>query len=60
MPVSLPDQVKPPQTSRPHTGSFVLAIKKAALKTWEQLKDQKICAIQGCDAAWSDVSCLAA
>jgi len=31
------------------SGVNVLAIKKAALKTWEQLKNQKICAIQG---AW--------
>jgi polar amino acid transport system substrate-binding protein len=31
------------------SGVNVLAIRKAALKTWEQLKDQKICAIQG---AW--------
>jgi polar amino acid transport system substrate-binding protein len=31
------------------SGVNVLAIKKAALKTWDQLKDQKICAIQG---AW--------
>src|SRR5215467_2368759 len=31
------------------SGVNVLAIKKAALKTWEQLKSQKICAIQG---AW--------
>ena len=31
------------------SGVNVLAIKKAALKKWEQLKDQKICAIQG---AW--------
>src|SRR5213083_1902002 len=29
------------------SGVNVLAIKKAALKTWEQLKNQKICAIQG-------------
>src|SRR3977135_3456317 len=32
-----------------HSGVNVLAIKRAALKTWEQLKNQKICAIQG---AW--------
>src|ERR1051325_907748 len=31
------------------SGVNVLANKKAALKTWEQLKDQKVCAIQG---AW--------
>jgi polar amino acid transport system substrate-binding protein len=31
------------------SGVNVLAIKRAALKTWEQLKNQKICAIQG---AW--------
>jgi polar amino acid transport system substrate-binding protein len=31
------------------SGINVLAIKKVALKTWEQLKNQKICAIQG---AW--------
>src|SRR5882762_288370 len=31
------------------SGVNVLAIKKAALKTWDQLKNQKICAIQG---AW--------
>ena len=31
------------------SGVNVLANKKAALKTWEQLKDQKICGIQG---AW--------
>lgn len=31
------------------SGVNVLALKKAGLKTWEQLKDQKICAIQG---AW--------
>src|SRR5712672_1545903 len=31
------------------SGVNVLAVKKAALKNWEQLKDQKICAIQG---AW--------
>ena len=31
------------------SGVNVLAIRKAALKTWEQLKNQKICAIQG---AW--------
>jgi polar amino acid transport system substrate-binding protein len=31
------------------SGVNVLAVKKAALKTWDQLKDQKICAIQG---AW--------
>src|SRR5580704_3343238 len=31
------------------SGVNVLALKKAGLKTWEQLKDQKICGIQG---AW--------
>jgi polar amino acid transport system substrate-binding protein len=31
------------------SGVNVFAIKKAGLKSWEQLKDQKICAIQG---AW--------
>jgi polar amino acid transport system substrate-binding protein len=31
------------------SGVNVLAVKKAGLKSWEQLKDQKICAIQG---AW--------
>ena len=31
------------------SGVNVLVVKKAALKNWEQLKDQKICAIQG---AW--------
>jgi polar amino acid transport system substrate-binding protein len=31
------------------SGVNVLAIKKAALKTWEQVRNQKICAIQG---AW--------
>ena len=31
------------------SGVNVLANKKAALKTWEQLKDQKVCGIQG---AW--------
>ena len=31
------------------SGVNVLAIKRAGLKTWEQLKNQKICAIQG---AW--------
>src|SRR6266702_6518275 len=31
------------------SGVNVLAIKKAAFKKWEQLKDQKICAVQG---AW--------
>ena len=31
------------------SGVNVLANKKAGLKTWEQLKDQKVCAIQG---AW--------
>ncbi len=31
------------------SGVNVLALKKAGLKTWEQLKDQKVCGIQG---AW--------
>src|SRR5215472_2541425 len=31
------------------SGVNVLAVKKAGLKSWEQLKDQKICGIQG---AW--------